>query len=260
MKKRTVDRIPANLEAKFSWSEKINSGTVADLSENGMLINTRMCPPVRANFDVFISLEEDILKVPVKVCRLVRKGRLPDAVGVEISNPPRRYLDFIDSLRWKRIKAPSPRGQVIRLFVCNICHHISFDHAPINCPVCSSTIESFEKAPEAIKRPVNFTDLTEFEKKHIPLITILKSNGYVDVNVTVGEIEHGMDIDDHITFIDFYFNDSVLSKKCISRINFNCDRILYPLTTLRFNTENPGVLTVISSCIAHGNWLAKASF
>ena len=260
MKKRAVERIPANLKAEFFWSEKTNSGTVADLSENGMLINTRMCPPVRARFDVVISLEDDILKIPVKVCRLVKKDDLFDAVGVEISNPPRRYLDFVDSLRWKRIKGITTRGQIIKLFICNVCHHISFDHAPINCPICSSTIESFEKAPEAIKRPDNFSGLSEFEKKHIPVITISKSNGYVDVNVTVGEIEHRMDVDDQITFIDFYFTDSALSKKCISRINFNCDRILYPSTTLRFNTENTGVLTVISNCIAHGNWLAKASF
>ena len=260
MKKRAVERVPANLKAEFSWCDKVNSATVADLSENGMCINTQTCPPVRARFDVVIPMENDVLKIPVKVRRLVKKDNTFDAIGVEISNPPRRYLDFVDSLRWRQLKGITTGGQVIKLFICNVCHHISFDHAPINCPICSATIESFEKAPEAIKRADNFAGLTEFEKKHIPVIKISKSNGYIDVNVTIGEIEHGMDIDDHITFIDFYFNDAALSKKCISRINFNCDKILYPSTTLRFNDENTGVLTVISNCIAHGNWLAKASF
>ncbi|MBI4683016.1 MAG: PilZ domain-containing protein [Nitrospirae bacterium] len=259
MKKRTVERIPANLKAEFFWSDKINSGSVTDLSENGMLVNTTACPPLRAKFDISIPLKNDVVKLPVKVRRILKNDSIYDAIGLEILNPPKQYLDFVSSLRWEQIKGFKTSGQIIKLYICKVCHHISFDHAPINCPICSATIESFERAPEAIKRPDNFAELSEFEKKHIPAIKIMKEDGYINVHVKVGEIEHGMDFDDHISFIDLYYNDPFINKKCVSRITFNCAK-MHPSNTVRFNNVNEGVLTVISNCSAHGNWLAKAVF
>jgi desulfoferrodoxin-like iron-binding protein len=259
MKKRSVERIPAGLKAEFFWSDKINSGTVADLSENGMLVNTRTCPPLRAKLDLTILLEEDVLNIPVKVRRLVKKDNYYDAFGAEIMNPPKKYLDFVTSLRWKHIKGLTTNGQVIKVYVCKVCHHISFDHAPVTCPICSSTIESFEKAPEAIKRPDNFAELSEFEKKHVPVIKLSKEDRFIDAHIKVGEIEHGMDVDHHISFIDVYYAAPLINKKCVSRVSFNCDR-MQPATSLRFDYVNAGVLTVISRCNVHENWLAKASF
>ena len=258
MKKRSVERIPANLRAEFIWSEKLNTGSIADLSEKGVLFKTVICPPLKANFDLNISVEDDVLKVPVKVRRLVKKDRSYEAVGLEILNPPQKYLDFVSDLRWERIRGIKTNGQIIKLYVCKACHHISFDHAPIHCPICSSTIESFEKAPEAIKRPDDFSELSEFEKNHIPVIKIIKENGYINAHIKVGEIEHGSDIDDHISFIDIYYNSPFIHKKCISRVNFNCEK-MHPSASLRFNNESKGVLTVVSKCSAHGNWLARAS-
>ncbi len=257
MKKRAVERIPADLKAEFFWGDEASIGTVTDLSENGMLVSTKTCPPVRSKFEISISLQEDMLKIPVKVRRLVKIDNSYDAVGLEILNPPRRYLDYVNNLRWSRIKGIKTNGQVIKIYVCSVCHHISFDHAPINCPICNSTIESFEKAPEAIKRPDNFAELSEFEKKHIPVIRIMKEDGYTDVKVKVGIIDHGMDIDDHISFIDVYYNDPFINKKCVSRTSFNCERI-HPSATFRLNNIKTGVVTIISNCNAHGNWLAKA--
>ena len=258
MKKRSVERIPSNLDAEFIWSERVNSGSLADISENGMLINTSTCPPMRAKFEVSIPVGDEILKVPVKVRRVTKKDNVYDSVGLEVLNPPRKYLEFISELRWKQIKGIATNGQIVKLYVCRMCNHISFDHAPLVCPICNSTIESFEKAPDAIKRPDNFAELSEFEKKHIPSIRISRQQEIIDAFITVGEIEHSMDLEHHISFIDCYYNSSQIKRECISRVNFSCERMC-PSTTLRFHRVHDGVLTVISNCNAHGNWLAKAT-
>ncbi len=258
MKKRAVDRIPANLNADFFWSNKVNSGHIVDLSENGFLIKTNSFPSIKTKFDLNINLKDDVLKIPVKVRRLVMNANNYDAIGVEILDPPKEYLAYVDTLRWERIKGVKTNGQIIKLYICNVCHHIAFDRAPVICPICSSTIENFEKAPDAIKKPDNFSELSEFEKKHVPVIKILKENGYVNAHVTVGEIYHEMNIYDHISYIDFYYNAPFINKKCISRLSFNCER-MHPSATVRFDNMTQGVLTVISNCSAHGNWLAKVA-
>jgi desulfoferrodoxin (superoxide reductase-like protein) len=255
MKKRSVERIPANMKAEFFWSDKINSGHIVDLSENGFLVKTDSCPDIRTKFDLNINLKDDVLKIPVKVRRIVNTY---DAIGVEITDPPQRYLEYVKALRWERIKGMKTSGQLIKLYVCKACHHISFDHAPVKCPICSSTIDSFEKAPDALKRPDNFSELSEFEKKHIPAIKIVKESGFINAHIQVGEIDHEMNVDDHISYIDFYYNAPFIHKTCVSRISFKCEK-MHPSATVRFDDVTQGVLTVISNCCAHGNWLAKVN-
>ena len=257
VRKRSVERIPANLEAVFFWNEKENSGSIADISENGMLVNTLSCPPLRAKFNLTILIKDNVLTIPVKVRRLVKNDMVYEAIGVETLTPPRQYLEFVDSLRWEQIKGVKTSGQMIKVYVCNVCHHISFDHAPVSCPICSSPIEYFEKVPEAIKKPDNFTELSEFEKMHIPVIKLMKEESYIDAHIKIGEIEHPLDANNHISFIDFYYNAPLMNRKCISRVTYNCEK-LHPSTTFRMDREYSGVLTVISHCSAHGNWLAKA--
>lgn len=258
MRKRAVERIPADLKAEFFWSDKTISGHIVDLSENGFLVKTDACPAIKARFDLNINLPGDVMKVPVKVRRIIKTDNNYDAIGVEIINPPQEYLKYVDALRWERIKGIKTNGQIIKLYVCKACHHIAFDHAPVNCPICSSTIESFEKAPDAIKKPDNFSELSEFEKKHIPVIKIQKENGYINAHITVGEINHEMNIDDHISYIDFYYNAPFINKKCISRLSFNCEK-MHPSAAIRFDNVTQGVLTVVSNCSAHGNWLSKVT-
>ena len=236
----------------------MNSGSLVNISENGMLISTSMCPPIRAKFEVSIPIGDEVLKVPVKVRRETKKDNVYDSVGLEVLNPPKKYLEFISDLRWEQIRGIKMNGQIIKLYVCRLCNHISFDHAPIICPICNSTIDSFEKAPDAIKRPDNFAELSEFEKMHVPSIRISRHQACINAFIRVGEIEHPMDSEEHISYIDCYYNSSQINKKCISRVSFSCER-MHPSTILRFNSVHEGVLTVISSCNAHGNWLAKAT-
>ncbi|RJQ51193.1 MAG: hypothetical protein C4526_10695 [Nitrospiraceae bacterium] len=260
MEKRSSIRIPSNLKVKLCLEDDVNTGTLMNFSGNGMLINTRVCFPLKSQFEILLPSGEEILKIPVKVKRLLKKGETYDGIGVELLDAPPKYLEFLDNQQKDfRIKEKKTRT-----FICTVCNHIAFGQAPINCPFCNGPIDNFDDNSGEVNIMTDFKALAEFEKKHFPVINIKKvsdpaPNGVpVNVHVSVGEIRHRMDVDDHITFIDFYFNDLSLNKKCIARINLNC-HIITPEASLYFNDKASGVLTVISNCSAHGSWMAETS-
>jgi desulfoferrodoxin-like iron-binding protein len=144
----------------------------------------------------------------------------------------------------------------MKTYVCKTCGHISFDEAPVECPVCRVAIENFENDPDALKSPVNSDNLTELEKKHTPIITIDNAcsaslgGTCMDVHVTVGEIQHVMESEHFIDFIDVY-----VDKRYISRVVFTAKK-MYPSVHLCLNT-NAGMISVIAHCNVHGNWRSK---
>lgn len=141
-------------------------------------------------------------------------------------------------------------------YLCRVCRHISFDNAPVDCPVCMSPIETFEKDPEAIKVPSDPDNLDETEKKHVPVVSVsnqcpLTHKGRcIDVRVSVGEIAHVMESEHFITFVDFY-----IDKRYLARISFTYKR-LHPAALLHLNVDG-GRLTVVGNCNVHGNWLTE---
>ncbi len=146
----------------------------------------------------------------------------------------------------------------MKTFVCQICKYIAFDEAPVDCPVCGVAIENFENEPEAIKKPADDENLTEMELKHIPQVSINEecssghAEGCLNVRIQVGEIEHVMESEHFIQFIDLYVN-----KKHLSRVMLTPRRI-HPAAGLHLNI-NSGKLTVIAHCNVHGSWRAKAN-
>lgn len=146
---------------------------------------------------------------------------------------------------------------MLKTFVCQVCGHFAFDEAPVDCPVCGMAIENFENDPDSLRSPVDPDNLTEFEKKHIPVITIdnecdaVSEGTCMDVHVKVGEIRHVMESEHFIDFIDVY-----IDKKYISRVVFTAKK-MYPSVHLCLNT-NSGLLSVIAHCTVHGSWRSKA--
>ena len=84
MQKRAFERISSELESKFFCGNIMYTGTVTDLSENGMFISTSMCFPFNAVFDVLIPLDGGVLKIPVRVSRMVKKDGSYEGMGVEV--------------------------------------------------------------------------------------------------------------------------------------------------------------------------------
>jgi desulfoferrodoxin-like iron-binding protein len=147
----------------------------------------------------------------------------------------------------------------MKTFICKRCGHIAFDHAPIICPVCNAPIEHYEDNPQALVIPEDSENLHEHEKQHIPVLSVSEecvlSDGKkcIDIHVKVGEVEHVMESEHYITFLDFYLN-----KRYLARINFTYKR-LHPAVSLRMNIDSGGVLTVVEHCTVHGNWMAEVT-
>ncbi len=142
-------------------------------------------------------------------------------------------------------------------FVCKVCGFISMDDtAPDNCPVCGAPKTSFEEKEDAIKTPKDIKNLTELEKKHIPVPHVVKKCGLIpegcqDVHVKIGEIQHPMLLEHYITHMDFY-----IDKKFISRVILTPEK-LNPASALHLKVQG-GKLTVIVLCNLHGAWMQVA--
>ncbi len=99
VQRRNFNRIKAALIAKFTCGNKVCSGHVTNLSETGMYIHADIKFPFDSMFEVDISLKEKSLKVPVKVSRLVKRGKNYETMAVEVIKPHEKYLEFINSLK-----------------------------------------------------------------------------------------------------------------------------------------------------------------
>jgi superoxide reductase len=149
-------------------------------------------------------------------------------------------------------------GGRMKTYVCEGCGHIEFDDPPVSCLVCNSVLEAFEEDAAAINSPANSAELTEAEKKHIPTITVVKECGLIpggvctDVHVKVGEIEHVMQDDHYIRYIDYYLDRNFISRVWLS------PGVCHPAAALHLNASS-GTITAIENCNVHGNWMAEVS-
>lgn len=141
------------------------------------------------------------------------------------------------------------------IFVCGRCGYIAFEKAPESCPVCGAKKDAFSQDNAAIKKPVDPANLSELEKKHIPIIKISKQCGLVgpgcvDANIKVGEILHPMTAGHYITYIDIYLNKSFVARYHLNPENIN------PVLGIHLKVSS-GKLTVLENCNLHGRWMAE---
>jgi len=264
MKKRAYERVPANVEISYFCGNSLYTGTITNHSENGMCISAGMCLPVDSLFEVLIPVKDKVLNIPVRVARVAKSNSIFDIMCVQFQGLCNDYSEFVKTLGWQPVNYLKTPTVEMKTFVCGVCSHITFNQAPVGCPVCGTAIENFENNPEAIKKPKDPGNPSDWEKQHIPLITVSKecsliSNGEcVDVSVRVGEIQHKMEPEDRITFIDFYSNGSN-NKKCLTRVALSRGKGIHPAATLHLNKMSSGIFTVISNCNSHGSWMAEAN-
>jgi superoxide reductase len=146
----------------------------------------------------------------------------------------------------------------MKTFVCQICGHIAFDEAPVECPVCGMPIENFENEPDAIRTPSEPDALNETEKKHVPVIEVTRECGLtpdvgcIDVHVKVGEIMHVMESEHLIDFIDLYINKRYVTRVSLTR------KVLYPAARVHLNVHE-GIVTVVARCNVHGHWMNRVN-
>lgn len=144
-------------------------------------------------------------------------------------------------------------------FVCKVCGYISINgSAPDACPVCHAPKTSFMEKEDAIKTPQDPNNLNDSEKKHKPVILVVKKcglipEGCVDAHVKVGEILHPMEPKHFIGHVDFY-----IDQEFISRVTLTGSGKVNPACALHIKASS-GKLTVIEWCNIHGAWINEVS-
>ena len=99
MEKRAFRRYPVNINVKFYCCSSVYSGTVKNLSENGMYIDTtEMHFPSDSRLEIVFATDELKFHVPVKFVRLTTSPDYQDGFAVEISNPPREYYKLLNNV------------------------------------------------------------------------------------------------------------------------------------------------------------------
>ncbi len=100
MDKRAFERIPVNLEVEYICNNTVYSGTVKNISRNGMFVDVdELCFPFNSPIELVFSLKKDVLRVSADLNRIVMSPDSHDSIGVELSKPSQDYLDFISSYK-----------------------------------------------------------------------------------------------------------------------------------------------------------------
>ena len=136
---------------------------------------------------------------------------------------------------------------------CKVCGHIEFNEAPATCLVCRSPQSAFSENADAIKSPADAANLTEGDKKHIPIVQKSECGlvaGCTDVHATIGEIEHVMTAEHFIGYLDYYLDYTFISRVWLSPV------VCKPATSLHLAVST-GKVTVIEHCNVHGNWMGE---
>jgi hypothetical protein len=108
MEKRASTRIAAKIDTRFFYGKMFYAGTVVNLSERGMFVHTERCLPAASEFLVIIKNKRELLKISAKVKRVTKTKDCFDGMGIELLNPPERYLEFIEGLENEYVKELSP--------------------------------------------------------------------------------------------------------------------------------------------------------
>lgn len=83
----------------LSNGSRVYSGTVTNISEKGMFIDTGVSGFAEdSKFEISIPLKEGILHVPGKLVRLSKINGGSNGMGVELMDPPQNYLEFVENL------------------------------------------------------------------------------------------------------------------------------------------------------------------
>lgn len=102
MERRAFKRIPVDIQARLFFGNLVYTGIVTNLSGKGMFIRTRMNFPNDSVLVTSIIINQDTLKLPIRIRRTVKSGNNnvhldKSGIGVELLNPPGEYKRFVDS-------------------------------------------------------------------------------------------------------------------------------------------------------------------
>ena len=97
---REFKGIPSSFKVRFSCFNTDYTGTVTNVSENGMFIKTgQMSFPFDSTLEILVHLKHKIFKVPVEVSRITKSKDHYDGLGVKLLDTPQDFLDLINTYK-----------------------------------------------------------------------------------------------------------------------------------------------------------------
>lgn len=99
MRKRSCERIQSSLLVKFSHCDSLNYGIVTNVSERGMCIKSGVCLPSNSSALILIPLKDEHLAIDAEVRWVKKTDEFYDSMGVELSEPPDRYLQIVEYIK-----------------------------------------------------------------------------------------------------------------------------------------------------------------
>lgn len=105
-----------------------------------------------------------------------------------------------------------------------------------------------------INWPVDSANLTEMEKKHIPVIECpdkVEAGVPFTVTIKVGEVPHVMEEGHHIQWIDIYSSSNFLAKVLLTPVFTRAETTL---TLVKGGKHRLSRLRAVERCNLHGLW------
>jgi hypothetical protein len=106
--KRGSKRLPVNIKIKYYlWNplfwKKLYRGTIKNISEKGMFISSKTRDfPIDCLLEIFIPSKKGEVFLPAKVSNVAWRNKVDksscDGMGVELTNPPREYVELVEHL------------------------------------------------------------------------------------------------------------------------------------------------------------------
>lgn len=107
-----------------------------------------------------------------------------------------------------------------------------------------------------INTPKDLSNLSEMEKKHIPVIDApgeVRAGEPFKVTIKVGEIPHVMDEGHHIQWIDVYFGQNFYTRLQLTPV---FTRPEVTVTLVKGEAHEVRTMRVVERCNLHGLWEA----
>jgi hypothetical protein len=97
---RKSQRIATNIKVVFICAHFQYLGTVKNCSKDGMCISTKYNFSCDNNIEIIVPLQEEGLNLSGRILRAVKGDNLYETIGIELLNPHKEYLNYLDSLRY----------------------------------------------------------------------------------------------------------------------------------------------------------------
>ena len=92
------ERIPVDLRSRFSHGNIFNSGTIMNLSKEGMFIKTKNVMPIDSVISVIMHTGEELFQIFAKVKRLNKTAEQYDGMDIDIISSNSSYLKYVKNL------------------------------------------------------------------------------------------------------------------------------------------------------------------